>query len=228
MIRKVKQSLRAHQRTFTHFKLLFFFCFCFFFQINQSERRRARWLTSDWLPNACAEFKQAATAAGTEPAEATDFSFTCEERKTGRAQGGYEVNTNTPQSRRPCQRKQIERGRSGGNGKRLAGVNEQSEQSPFDRRAELRHSAAALCGGEGEATSLPTRQPRPVTGWKQQEKQCEGRAAAALTAAAVAACKQSREWVRGGTKTHRRVIHGKRCGREGAVGTFNADGAGAG
>lgn len=67
-----------------------------------------------------------------------------------------------------------------------------------------------------------------VTGWKQQEKQCDGRAAAALTAAAVAACKQSREWVRGGTKTHRRVIHGKRCSREGAVSTFNAGGGGGG
>lgn len=144
-------------------------------------------------------------------------------KNPGPAQGGYEVNANTPQSRRPCQRKQIERRRSGGNGKRLAGVNEQSEQSHVWQAS----GAPSLCRGFmwrrrwGDVTATTVR------GCEQQEAQCEGRAAAAaLTAAAVEACKQSREWVRGGTETHWRVIHGKRCSREGAVSTFNAGGGG--
>lgn len=127
-------------------------------------------------------------------------------------QGGYEVNTNTPQSGRLCQRKQIERRRSGRNGKRLAGVNAQREQSPFDRRAELRHSAGAV---EKVRQRHCPPSATTVTGWKQQEKQCEDRAA----------CKQPRVSQRQHKNTH---IHGIRCSREGAVSTFNAGGGGGG
>lgn len=58
MIRKVKQSLRAHQRTFTHFKLLFFFCFCFFLS-NKPIRAQTCTLTHFWLAAKCVRRIQA-------------------------------------------------------------------------------------------------------------------------------------------------------------------------